>query len=885
MLRSSERHTTTRQTPLRVLSLAFLLVQAFHARTQFVSAAQAGPTYVVNSTVDLPDADPADGVCATSTGVCTLRAAIMQANFVAGPTTITVPSGVYVITRVGYDDAALVGDLDIQHDTTIQGAGSGATIVDGNGSVTHDRVFQVLSTVQNVTLSGMTIRNGESVSVSDGVIGGGGLYIEGSGAVHLSDVVVDSNTGQNGGGIYANFSSAGGSITMDNVIVRANTAIDGGVGAGGGVYAYLPSSLSAAVIRDSQVYGNTADGTGGGLFVDGNQTARWSIQRSQISSNKAASGGGIGNFVPLTLSDSRVYSNSVTFDGGAMEAFSPYSIWRTTLDANSAIRFGGAIFDLQTSGNPLYPEFGHVEQSTLTGNSAQYGGGIYHDGFITLGSLLTLTNSTLSSNGVYRPSGATGTADGGGIYVYGGQLGLFNATIAGNRVQLRVTGGYSGEGAGLFICVRQTDGTCSAAGGVFTAQNSLIANNARGNGITLDTPNDCFSFGTTGSLAFNLIRDMTNCFVTGPQVGNIVGQDPLLGPLQDNGGSTRTQALSPGSPAIDAGGITGCTSAGGGPITTDQRGFTRPYPPGGRCDIGAYEYVPPSFETRHLSDFDGDGKSDLTVFRPSSRQWYTLQSSSNYTTSSVVEWGLASDTPVPADYDGDGKTDPAMFRPSTGTWYILNSRTNYSTWSAYQWGIVSDVPIPGDYDGDGKADPAVYRPSTGQWFMLTSSSNYTAYIAVRWGISTDVPLQGDFDGDGKADPVVFRPSTGIWYVLQSSTNYTTSRALWWGLSTDVPVPGDYDGDGMTDPAVYRPSTGQWFFLYSSTTYTTFGGALWGTANDIPVPGDYDGNGRTDPAVYRPSTGQWFILNSRTSYATSIAVSWGISTDTPINKRP
>src|SRR5205823_4386816 len=113
----------------------------------------------VNSTDDSPDADPADGICATATGACTLRAAIMQANFATGAQTITLPSGVYTLTRAGYDDNALVGDLDIKHDLTIQGAGSGATIVDGNGAVTGDRVFQILNTAQNVALSGITIRN------------------------------------------------------------------------------------------------------------------------------------------------------------------------------------------------------------------------------------------------------------------------------------------------------------------------------------------------------------------------------------------------------------------------------------------------------------------------------------------------------------------------------------------------------------------------------------------------------------------------------------------------------------------------------------------------------------------------------------------------------
>src|SRR5438270_5768156 len=253
-------------------------------------------TYTVNNTADLPDIDPADGVCKTINNTCTLRAAIMQANFTVGADTIILPAGTYTLTRAGLDDDALVGDLDIKHDLTLEGAGSGKTIVDGNGSTTHDRVFHVLSTVQNVTLNGMTIRNGESLPPNPTptpapTFGGGGLYIEGVSHVTLNNVILDSNSGQNGGGIYANFSSSGGSLQLDHVIVRANHAIEGGVGAGGGVYAHLPSNLSNVIIRDSKVYNNTADGTGGGLYVDGNGSAQWSIQRSQIYSNTAASAG------------------------------------------------------------------------------------------------------------------------------------------------------------------------------------------------------------------------------------------------------------------------------------------------------------------------------------------------------------------------------------------------------------------------------------------------------------------------------------------------------------------------------------------------------------------------------------------------------------------
>ena len=140
---------------------------------------QAGAIYTVNSTADLPDTDPLDGIAQATNGACTLRAAVMQANF-SGGGTIILPAGTYTLTRVGYDDGAIAGDLDITADLAIQGAGSGVTIVDGNGSVTHDRVFQVLPTVRNFTLSGLTIRNGESISTNDTTLGGGGLHLEGA---------------------------------------------------------------------------------------------------------------------------------------------------------------------------------------------------------------------------------------------------------------------------------------------------------------------------------------------------------------------------------------------------------------------------------------------------------------------------------------------------------------------------------------------------------------------------------------------------------------------------------------------------------------------------------------------------------------------------------
>ena len=141
-------------------------------------------------------------------------------------------------------------------------------------------------------------------------------------------------------------------------------------------------------------------------------------------------------------------------------------------------------------------------------------------------------------------------------------------------------------------------------------------------------------------------------------------------------------------------------------------------------------------QRRAPADFDGDGASDVGVFRPGDRQWLLRSSSTGG--GLAVTWGEPEDVPVPADYDGDGRADIAVFRPSNATWYIWGSTLGPIT---LPFGIGSDQPVPADYDGDGKADLAVFRVSTGSWFAIHSSTG--TLIGLTWGGPADLPTPGD----------------------------------------------------------------------------------------------------------------------------------------------
>ncbi len=296
--------------------------------------------FTVNSTTDAPDAVPGDGVCDDGAGNCTLRAAITESNFTGGANVITVPAGTYALTIGPFDDefnglgaTMESGDLDIADlsafslplltSVTINGAGAGSTIIDGGGI---DRVidvnnFSVAGAAVNVTLNGLTIRNGNAPTSPDGYNEpGGGIQFDGfdnqtftpSGTLTVTNCNILSNTsaGQ-GGGILAVF----GSLVITGSQVSGNTTVKA---AGGGISydASAFAGLRTLQFTNSTLSSNHANngifGSGGGIWEGGNATK--TINNNVITGNTAgASGGGVFNGSgDLSLNYNVIVGNTAT---------------------------------------------------------------------------------------------------------------------------------------------------------------------------------------------------------------------------------------------------------------------------------------------------------------------------------------------------------------------------------------------------------------------------------------------------------------------------------------------------------------------------------------------------------------------------------------------
>jgi hypothetical protein len=430
----------------------------------------------------------------------------------------------------------------------------------------------------NQTIGGRGGDNvGQTLPGGDGGLGeGGGLYAMGS-SLDISDSMIASNraTGGRGGDNPSSFSAAplgaggsgvggglyvnGGLLTMANCTVASNQ----GTGGAGGAYGFPGNSV------------------GGGFC---NENGRLTVTGSTLSDNSASAftgeGGGIWNVGTLTVSNCTLAGNSAGYAGGGIYNFGALTVSNSTLSGNSA-RYGGGIYNslaltvnnstlagntasgyLPAGGGGIYNDYVlTVNNSTLSGNSAAWGGGILNE----LTATATLNNSTVSGNHAG----------------FGG--GIANVTEQNNNTTvLLLSSTIAGNSGSQLYCERYVPmlGTGHAT---IQLRNTIVSGPGPGPNLLAATG------GTFISQGHNLSSDSGSGFLTGP--GDLINTNPMLGPLQDNGGPTQTMALLPGSPAIDAGDNTGAPA-------TDQRGFARIV--GGTIDIGAFE-VQPAGQTTHLS--------------------------------------------------------------------------------------------------------------------------------------------------------------------------------------------------------------------------------------------------------------------------------------------
>jgi CSLREA domain-containing protein len=357
-----------------------------------VIAVEADTTFTVDSPTDAVDANPGDGICATTEGGCTLRAAIMETNALPGADTINLPAGTYLLAIPGtFEDSALSGDLDIQDTLQIVGEqdadGMPLSIVDANHL---DRVFQVYYDV-TTTLRSIQIQGGQAPEDDNWVTFedcGGGIIS--SGHLTLIDVVITENSAPGYGGGIDNNSD----LQIINSTISHNDAFHGG-----GI-----STNGIMSMTDSELLSNTAFRWGGGIYQAG--MGSMEIVSSEISMNTTSlenpgylvAGGGIFSSGTAILTDVDILGNETHGDGGGIYHADPedlVELYDCTIADNTAIGSGGAIYN---SGNLLL-QFG-----TLNGNTASFGGGLFNERYATVSNTAFQLNNANEGAGIYNTS-------------------------------------------------------------------------------------------------------------------------------------------------------------------------------------------------------------------------------------------------------------------------------------------------------------------------------------------------------------------------------------------------------------------------------------------------------------------------------------------------
>ena len=385
---------------------------------------------------------------------------------------------------------------------------------------------------------------------------GGGMYNEYSSSPSLTDVTFLGNSSLDVGGGLANYDNC--SPILTNVNFLYNTAVN----YGGGMYNYESSpTLTQITFSDNTTSGAYTLGGGMCNYYESSPT----LTDVSFSYNTADYGGGIYNYSNSnpTLTNVNFSDNSADYGGGMYNdtSCSP-SLTQVSFSSNSA-DYGGGIYNYRSNSV--------LADVTFFENTAEYGGGMSNSE-----SVPDLDNVTFSGN----------SADnGGGIYNYESNASLTNVTFSSNSAIYEGGGMYNSLSSPVLNAVTFTLNTAGESGGGAMYSRGEISDPAN------PSLTNAIVWGNTGGQIVDDTNSSTIITFSDIQgvwtgVGNI-DQDPLLGPLANNGGFTLTHALGENSPAIDVGDPGNCPA-------TDQRGYPRPIDGDGdgnsRCDMGAYEY-------------------------------------------------------------------------------------------------------------------------------------------------------------------------------------------------------------------------------------------------------------------------------------------------------
>ena len=508
----------------------------------------------------------------------TLRDAIVFANSQNAAEMITFAAGLFPPAEQQRISEQF-GTLSITDTSqlTIQGPGMNLLDISGN----HINTVIDVSAGANASI--------ENVSITDGASSNGqGGGINSNGTLALVDSLISGNTSagfvpmrvSGGGGIYSS-----GSLSLQHDYIENNESKNGGGELGGGIYSR--GSLTTAGNSPSVISGNIAQSGGGGILIAGQGTAN--LSDIDVLSNTGGDGVGIWDRGTLVLSDSTVANNdALGYNGGGIRVDPGASLVLTdsTITGNTAsggtdgVDDGGGIYFNSTVALSM------ISGCTISDNTASFqGGGIYADVDEGAPPTLTVSDTTIVQNSAPM---------GGGIFAHATNLNVFDCTISGN------SSSGAGSGAGIF------DETPANYGEPYLG-NTIVWGNDESGGGGGSKPDDLDAVPASGPSpglpngspagefagAYNLIGvDNSGSFSNHDANHNLVGENPLLGPLANNGGPTETMALLSGSPVIGAGAIEYVPLGAGiySPITTDQRGYPRSA--GGGPDIGAYQVQP-----------------------------------------------------------------------------------------------------------------------------------------------------------------------------------------------------------------------------------------------------------------------------------------------------